>query len=297
MKNDVFAALSQKTQGRSAAVGSMAGLFDDSMNVRTAILPMDKLREKANHPFQVKDDEKLAALAEDIRENGLHQPIIVRSIADGFYEILAGHRRTKACRKIGKMKIEAIIVEADDERANRIMIATNFQQRDSHLPSEIAKSYKIRYDDLKKHTGDAEDKIDKRMEAEFSTSKSKVYMYLRVNFLCEALTTALDERRLSLGIAVELSYLAEIEQALVYEMVYEKALFCLTLKKAARLKQKSRQHGLTRDDIWKILSGDLADEKSVLYFSSKEIARYQYKFHSTEDMKEAILQFLENYVA
>ena len=64
-----------------------------------------------------------------------------------------------------------------------------------------------------------------------------------------------------------------------------------------RLKQKSKQDGLTRDDIWEILAGNLADEKSVLYFSSKEIARYQYKFRSTEDMKEAILQFLENYVA
>lgn len=297
MKSDVFAALAQKTQNRNAAADSMAGLFDDSMNVWTAILPMDQLKEKANHPFQVKDDEKLAALAENIREDGLHQPIIVRPMADGFYEILAGHRRTKACRKIGRTKIEAIIVEVDDERANRIMIATNFQQRDSHLPSEIAKSYKIRYDDLKKHTGDAEDKIDKRMEAEFSTSKSKVYMYLRVNFLCEALITALDERRLNLRIAVELSYLAETEQAAVYEMVYEKALFCLSLKKAGRLKQKSKQGGLTHDDIWEILSGDLTDEKSVLFFSSKEIARYQYKFHSTEDMKEAILQFLENYVA
>lgn len=297
MKNDVFAALSQKTQDRIIVTNDMAGLFDDSMNARIAILKIGKLKEKANHPFQVKDDEKLAALAEDIRENGLHQPIIVRPMADGFYEILAGHRRTKACQKIGRTKIEAIIVEADDERANRIMIATNFQQRDSHLPSEIAKSYKIWYDDLKKHAGDAEDKIDKRMEAEFSTSKSKVYMYLRVNFLCETLTTALDERRLNLRIAVELSYLAETEQAMVYEMVYEKALFCLSLKKAGGLKQKSKQGNLTRDDIWEILSGDLADEKSVLYFSSKEIARYQYKFHSTEDMKEAILQFLENYVA
>lgn len=297
MKNDVFTALAQKTQGRSVPAGSMTELFDDSMNVRTAILPIDRLKEKANHPFQVNDDEKLAALAENIREDGLHQPIIVRPIADGFYEILAGHRRTMACQKIGRTNVEAIIVDADDERANRIMIATNFQQRDSHLPSEIAKSYKIRYDDLKKHAGDAEDKIDKRMEAEFSTSKSKVYMYLRVNFLCEALIETLDARRLNLRIAVELSYLSETEQVAVYEMVYEKVLFQLSLKKAGRLKQKSKQSSLTRDDIWEILSGDLKDEKSVLFFSNKEIARYQYKFHSTEDMKEAILQFLENYVA
>ena len=99
MKNDVFAALSQKAQDRIIVTNDMAGLFDDSMNARIATLPMDQLKEKANHPFQVKDDEKLAALAEDIRENGLHQPIIVRPIANGFYEILAGHRRTKACRE------------------------------------------------------------------------------------------------------------------------------------------------------------------------------------------------------
>lgn len=299
MKNDVFSALSQKTQGRNAVAGDMAELFDYSMNTRSSKLPIDKLKEKSNHPFQVIDDEKMEALAEDIREDGLHQPIIVRPLADGFYEILAGHRRTMACRKIGRANIEAIIVDVDDQRANRIMIATNFQQRDSHLPSEIAKSYKIRYDDLRKNLGgwNSEEKIDKRMETEFSTSKSKVYMYLRVNYLCEALIAVLDGHKLNLRIAVELSYLTEQEQEIVYEMVYEKALFGLSLKKAGELKRKSKEHALNRDDIWEILAGEISDEKSVIYFSGKEISKYQGKFQSIEDMKKAIIQFLENYVA
>ena len=150
MANNVFAALAGKTEGDHSAVKSMAEMFGLSENVRITVLPIAKLKEKSNHPFKVIEDERLAALAESIRTEGLIHPVIVRTANDGFYEILSGHRRTRACRMIGETEIKAIIVTADDELANRIMIDTNFQQRESHLPSEIAKSYGIRYNDIKK---------------------------------------------------------------------------------------------------------------------------------------------------
>ncbi|MBQ8508457.1 MAG: ParB/RepB/Spo0J family partition protein [Clostridia bacterium] len=138
---DVFAALSQKSaRTETAAVSGLAEMFGLTENVRVMLLPIAQLREKSNHPFKVTEDDKLHTLAESIRENGLMQPIIVRATSDKSYEILSGHRRTRACQLNGDTEIKAIVVEVDDELANRIMIVTNFQQRDTQLPSEIAKS-------------------------------------------------------------------------------------------------------------------------------------------------------------
>ena len=228
MKNDVFAALSQKSEKRSeTSVKGLSEMFGLSGDIKVTTLLISSLREKANHPFKVVADEKLNALAESIKANGLMEPIIVRPLGEGTYEILAGHRRTRATQLNGETEIKAIVIKADDELANRIMISTNFQQRDSYLPSEIAKSYMIRYNDLKNRKKvkeensngwNSEDKIDRIMEKEFSTSKSKVYMYLRINHLVQELLDVLDGRRLSLKIAVELSYLTEEEQKLINDL-------------------------------------------------------------------------------
>lgn len=306
MKNDVFTALSKKTENRSdSAVKGLTEMFGLAEEIKVTILPIVRLREKSNHPFKVTDDEKLIALARSIKENGLMEPIIVRPIETGLYEILAGHRRTRASQLNGETEIKAIIIKADDELANRIMITTNFQQRDTHLPSEIARSYLIRYNDLKnrKKVRDEnsngwnfDDKIDKIMEKEFMTSKSKVYMYLRINYLIVEMLDALDSKKLNLKVAVELSYLKEAEQRILYDLLYCSGRYKLDLKKAVYIKQESSKRELDKEDIQSILSEQKTiDGKSVLSFSKSEIRKYKDKFESMETMKQAIIHFLENY--
>ena len=118
--NDVFSALSKKTEnGGISAVSGLTEMFGLSVNSRLTVLPISQLREKENHPFKVIEDEKLLALANSIRENGLMQPVIVRQIEYGIYEILAGHRRTRACKHNGDKEIKVLVVQADDELANR----------------------------------------------------------------------------------------------------------------------------------------------------------------------------------
>ena len=300
---DVFAALSQKSaRSETAAVSGLAEMFGLTENLRVTLLPIAQLREKSNHPFKVAEDDKLRSLAESIRENGLLHPIIVRATSDKSYEILSGHRRTRACRLNGDTNIKAIVVEADDELANRIMIVTNFQQRDTQLPSEIAKSYLIRYTDLKRRKRafdensngwNFEEKIDKIMEKEFATSKSKVYMYIHLNELISELMDALDAKRLNIRVASELSYLAKPEQKIVYELVFNEAI-PIDLAKAAELKQQCAEREMTTDDIRRILTKS-AKSKDSLSFTKSELKRYQSKFSSCADMKQAILQFLENY--
>lgn len=306
MANDVFAALAGKAERNSVAVKSMAEMFGLSENIRITVLPIDKLKEKKNHPFKVIEDERLRKLAESIKAEGLMQPIIVRAISDGFYEILSGHRRTRACSMNGETEIKAIIVMADDELANRIMIDTNFQQRENHLPSEIAKSYGIRYNDLKKRqkyhaknsTGwnSDEDKIDKIMEEEFATSKSKIYMYLRLNYLRIELLDALDRKKLNLKTAVEISYLTEPEQSLIYELVFIRNLYKLDRKKAVSIKKLSAEQKLDEGSVRAALSdGEKKEHNNMPIFWDTEIVRYQSKFKSIEAMRTAIIQFLENY--
>ena len=301
---DVFAALSQKSaRSETAAVSGLAEMFGLTENLRVTLLPIAQLREKANHPFKVTEDDKLRALAESIHENGLLHPIIVRATSDKSYEILSGHRRTRACMLNGATKIKAIVVEADDELANRIMIVTNFQQRDTQLPSEIAKSYLIRYTDLKRRKREKsenstewnfDEKIDKIMEKEFMTSKSNVYLYLRLNHLIPELMDALDAKKLNIKVAAELSYLIEPEQRMVYELAFVEEICKLDLKKATELKQECSEREMTTNAIRRILTKS-AKSKDSLSFTKSEIKRYQSKFSSCADMKQAILQFLENY--
>ena len=305
MANDVFTALAGKTERNNTVVKSMAEMFGLTENVRITTLSIAKLKEKKNHPFKVIEDERLITLAESIKTEGLIQPIIVRTISNGFYEILSGHRRTRACSMNGETEIKAIIVAADDELANRIMIDTNFQQRDVHLPSEIAKSYGIRYNDIKSRqkcqdknsTGrNSDDKIDKLMEKEFSTSKSKIYMYLRLNYLRIELLDALDRKKLNLKTAVELSYLTEPEQLIIYELVFVRRLYKLDRKKAVRIKKLSAEKKLNEASIRDVLSdGEIQEHENMPIFRYAEIARYRSKFKSSEAMRAAIIRFLENY--
>ena len=300
---DIFTALSQKSsRSETAAVSGLAEMFGLTENLRVTLLPIAQLREKSNHPFKVTEDEKLRALAESIHENGLLHPIIVRATSDKSYEILSGHRRTRACMLNGATDIKAIVVEADEELANRIMIVTNFQQRDTQLPSEIAKSYLIRYTDLKRRKRASEEnsngwnfeeKIDRIMEKEFSTSKSKVYMYIHLNELIPELMDALDAKRLNIRVASELSYITEPEQRMVYELVFYEAI-PIDLAKATELKQQCSEREMTTDDIRRILTRS-TKSKDSLSFTKSELKRYQSKFSSCADMKQAILQFLENY--
>ena len=300
--NDVFSALSEKAESSgTSAVSGLTEMFGLCVNARMTVLPIAQLYEKDNHPFKVIEDDKFLALAESIKDNGLMQPVIVRQLSTAVYEILAGHRRTRACKYNGDKEIKAIVVQADDELANRIMITTNFQQRDTQLPSEIARSYLIRYTDLKgrKHISDgnstgwnSDEKIDKIMEKEFNTSKSNVYLYLRLNHLIASLMDALDNKKLNIKVAAELSYLTELEQTDVYELVYEKEAYKLDLKKAKLIKQHSGE--LSRNDIINLLESEDRSKDSIS-FSKSEIKKYRSKFGSLTDMKKALLKFLEEY--
>ena len=289
--------LAERSRDGKSVLGSMANMFGLT-DANITELPIERLLENANHPFKVREGEALTALAESIKADGLVQPIIVRPINSG-YEILSGHRRTRASKMLGKISVKAIVVNADDEEADRILIDTNFRQRDVLLPSEIARSYKLRYEDLKKSRQNSDGrnfrKIDEILAEEFHCSKSSIYMYLHFLDLREELLELLDSKKLKMKIAEELSYLSHEEQGHVYELVFRQKFCTLDIKNAARLKDAHENGPLGKADVMGILAEKPASVRTGRYFAKGELDRYRGKFASAEAMEKAIITFLEHY--
>ena len=183
--SDNLRSVSDKRKNESSVIKDMAEMLGIGDNPVIVEIPIEKLLENTNHPFKILGDEKLKALAKSIDADGQLEPIIVRDKSNGFYEILAGHRRTRASKILGKASMQAIIVNVDDISANKILINSNLPQRDVIYPSELARSYKLRYDDLKRERKqnsdgrnfETEKKIDEILSEEFNVSKSSVYMH------------------------------------------------------------------------------------------------------------------------
>ena len=303
MANDIMSALSKKTQTKvNPTVQGLTEMFGLTDNFQITDLPISKLLENANHPFKITDNDEMMLLAESIINDGLLEPIIVRPRENGFYEILAGHRRTRAHEIKGLPTIKAIVVSVDDEKANRILINTNFKQRSTIYPSEIAKSYKLRYEDLKKsrknsdhRNFETEKKIDEILAEEFKMSKSSIYMYLHFNNLIPSLLDMLDAKKIKFKIADELSYLRESEQQFIYEIVYADKLCSLDQKLASTLRKESSENEQSREDIIALLTSQKRKTTKYKFFSEGQLDKYSNKFGSPEDMERAIIEFLESY--
>lgn len=304
MEYNVKKALAQRDSKTSNTVlKDMAELFGLSVKENDLTeLPIDRLQTYVNHPFRVEDHVDFETFVLDIQQNGVFQPIIVRPAKkERFYEILAGHKRTAAVKRCGKSVIKAVIIQADDELASRSVLKTNFSSRVKFYPSEIAKSYKLRHDELKRQRQEnstrwnSDELIDKQLEEEFAISKSKLYMYLRFNYLIDELLSMLDLRKLSAKTAVELSYLPPQEQLLVYQKVYVEKCCKLDKKHAALLRQQCMEGEWTAEKITRILTSILPEMDSKQTDWYPKFQKYQSKFHSREEMERVIEEFLDSY--
>lgn len=301
MADNLRSAFQKRNTGNSV-LKDMAEMFGIGDGTVIVDIPIEKLLENKNHPFKIFDDEKLKALAKSIDSDGQLEPIIVRNKPNGFYEILAGHRRTRASKMIGKTTMQAIIADVDDISANKILINSNLPQRDVIYPSELARSYKLRYDDLKrerKQNSDGrnfgtEKKIDEILSDEFNVSKSSVYMHLHFNNLTEQFLELLDDRKIKQKIAEQISYLTFEEQQMLYRIVFDKQLYKLNEKNACLLRAEHESGELEYEDIVNILAPPSVRKKHK-YFARGELERYIEKFNTPEDMEKAIIDFLEQY--
>lgn len=240
-------------------------------------LNVKDIKEFPNHPFKINDDLNYEELRNSIIESGVLVPTIVRKSDDGKYEMLSGHRRKKICEEQGIKKIPCIVKDISDEEAVVLMVDSNLQ-REKILPSEKAMAYKMKYDAFKKQ---GKTLFPSGTDSELNDTKTQVYRYIRLNYLIPELLqlvddTVLKDKRtaLTMGLrpAVELSYLNQKEQEMVYEEIYYDEL-TPSHYQAKKMRKLSEQGKLNADEIENILCEEKGNQKEQISFNKEKIEK------------------------
>ena len=258
---------------------------------------IDLLIPFENHPFKKRDGIENEELTESVKENGLLEPIIVRSFSAGTYEIISGHRRVEACKELGIQIVPAIVREMSKDEAVIAMVDSNLQ-REHLLPSEKAFAYKMKLE-ATKHQGKATSrqvvgKLESADKISESESGRQVQRYIRLTHLIPELLKLVDEERIAFTPAVELSYLPDNEQKILFEEI-EYADATPSLSQAQRLRKFSEQGKLSIDTIFAVLSEEKPNQKEQVKFKTEDIRKYFPKSYTSLDMQKTIINLLEKW--
>lgn len=258
---------------------------------------IDLLIPFENHPFKKRGGIENEELKESVKENGLLEPIIVRSFSAGTYEIISGHRRVEACKELGIQTVPAIVRDMSKDEAIIAMVDSNLQ-REHLLPSEKAFAYKMKLEAMK-HQGKATSrqlvgKLESADKISESESGRQVQRYIRLTHLIPELLKLVDEERIAFTPAVELSYLPENEQRMLSEEI-EYADATPSLSQAQRLRKFSEQGRLSTDTIFAVLSEEKPNQKEQVKFKTEDIRKYFPKSYTSLDMQKTIINLLEKW--
>ena len=228
-----------------------------------AQLPLSSLSAWAGkdgkpQPFRPYNEAKLQQLTEDIKQNGVLNPIIVRPCGIGRYQILAGHNRVNAARAAGLSEIPAMIRDVDDDTATLIMVNTNLNQRDEMLPSEKAWAYRLQLEAMKRQAGRSKENVsqngtqkrsDQILAEQSGESRNQIQRYIRLTYLTEDMLEMVDSGMLPFVSGVALSYLTPEQQDIVCEVSAE----CDKRISTAQAEQIRRLDEITEETIKAVL--------------------------------------------
>lgn len=265
-------------------------------------IPLVQLHPFEGHPFKVQDDDAMLEMAESIRQYGVLVPGIVRPDPDGGYEMIACHRRHRASQLAGKETMPVIVRDMDDNAAIIIMVDSNLQ-RENILPSERAFAYRMKLDAMKRQrkqeavlsqVGTKPDRADELLAQQVGSSRNQVQRYIRLTELIPQLLDMVDEKKIALNPAYELSFLKKPEQEmLLMTMDYEQAT--PSLSQAQRMKKLSQEGKLTEDAILDIMSEVKKGEVDKVTFSSDTLRKYFPRSYTPQKMQDTIIKLLEQW--
>lgn len=264
---------------------------------RAEFLPISKLRPFENHPFRVKDDAEMDQLVFSVLTQGLLTPIVVREIDTEEYEVISGHRRLRACQKAGIETVPALIYSMDRDVAIIALVDSNLH-REHLLPSEKAFAYKMKMEAMS-HQGTSSQlgtklRTDELIAQQSGESRNQIQRYIRLTYLIPEILQMVDEQKIALTPAVELSYLTESEQRDLLETM-ESEDCTPSLSQSQQLKKLSQSGVLSMDRILELLQQPKANQEEKLRFDLKDIRRYFPKNYTTERIQKTILQLLEKF--
>ena len=274
-------------------------------------VPLSKLHDFPNHPFKVRDDEAMLETAESIRQYGVLVPAIVRPREDGGYEIVAGHRRKHGSELAGLQNLPCIVREMDDDTATILMVDSNIQ-RENILPSEWAQAYKMKLEAIRRKAGrpakEAENlpeencdqvghNFDRKRSVEIvadeaGESKSQVQRYIRLTELSPELQQMVDEKKIGMTPAVEISYLKPEEQQMLLTAI-DSEQATPSLSQAQRMKKLSRDGKLNDDTMLDIMMEQKKPEGYNVVLSADKLRKYFPRSYTPQKMEETILKLLD----
>ena len=268
------------------------------MKERLMELRLEELHGFQNHPFRVQNDESMDALCESIALHGVLSPLLARPTGEG-YEIISGHRRRAAALRLGMDKLPVLVREMNDDEAVILMVDSNIQ-RENLLPSEKAFAYKMKLEAMKHQgyrTDLTSDQLGPKLAAkeiadQNNESQSQVKRYIRLTNLAKPLLDMVDEQKIALSPAVELSYLTKQEQAELWDLMQSE--YCTpSLSQAVRMKKLSQKEELTPEAIFNIMSEEKANQRERVRIDVSAIRKYFPRSYTARQMEESILKLLE----
>ena len=298
-----------KSSAKNIRLTSVDDLFstqesrEDAQREKVVEIALSQLHPFQNHPFQVRNDQAMQETAESIREYGVLVPAIARPNPNGGYELIAGHRRHRASQLAGKETMPVIIRELDDDAATIIMVDSNLQ-RETLLPSERAFAYKMKLEAMKRQAGrpqrenvsqvGTQKRSDQLLAEQVGQSRNQIQRYIRLTELIPELLELVDERRIALNPAYELSFLKKEEQTNLLDAM-ESEQTTPSLSQAQRLKKFSQEGRLSLDVMRAILIEEKKSEVDRVTLTGDTLRKYFPKSYTPQRMQDTIIKLLEQW--
>ena len=270
---------------------------------KVRVIPIELIDDFPDHPFLVKDDESMEQLIKSIEMNGVLNPVIARKKEGERYELISGHRRKHACQKLGVKQIPIIVRELSRDDAVIEMVDSNLQ-REYILPSEKAKAYKMKMEALKRKAGRPSKenvspvgthlRTDEIVAREAGESRNQVQRYVRLNELTDELLEFVDEGKIGLRPAVELSFLQEEEMRDLVDFIDNEGVFP-SHAQTIRMKELSREGTLDTETINEIMSEEKPNQKEKLKIPLERIEKFFAPGTSYQQMEDTIVKALVMY--
>lgn len=272
---------------------------------RVREIPISEITDFPDHPFQVRMDEKMTEMADSIRQYGVLVPAIVREKPGGGYEMVSGHRRKAACELAGTLTLPCIVRNLTDDEAILIMVDSNLQ-REQILPSEKAFAYKMKLEAMKRQ-GQRTDltsaplgpklvgtRSNLELAAESPDGKTQIQRYIRLTYLIPELLELVDDGKMALRPAVELSYLPDNEQQVLLETM-ECEECTPSYAQAMKLRKFSQDGKLNEDVTFSIMQEEKPNQKEQFRMPKERISRFFAPGTPAQKMEDTIVKALEYY--
>lgn len=268
-------------------------------------LPLDQIGDFPNHPFKVRQDDAMMEMMESVQLHGVLVPGLVRQLADGSYQMVSGHRRKLASRLAGLDTLPCIVRDLTDDEAIIVMVDSNLQ-REKVLPSEKAFAYRMKLEAMRRQgkrtdltSAPLGQKLSRKtsrelLAAESPDSHSQIQRYIRLTYLLPEILTMVDDSKIAFRPAVELSYLAEKEQRILYDAMGH-ADCTPSLAQAIKMKSFSREGKLSEAVIRSIMAEEKPNQKEQFRIPKERISKYFKPGTPARTMEDTIIKALDYY--